>query len=374
MGLIRILLAIAVFCGHSRPLGNLSWLGGDLAVELFFVISGFYMQLVLSARYTNEKLGETWISQFYKARYLRLLPIYLTGSVLAVGAALLKQGLPPLSTWSVIFALPNSFANSLFKVFLSFTNLSMFFQDVTMFLSVQSEQVQWSANYRDTDVELWQGLAVPPAWSLGIEISFYLLAPFLLNLRSQWLLLGIFCCLTSKVIIIKALDLGDPWTYRFFPFEMGYFLLGSLAFRYQNWLTKFIPERSTKYLAYPFAVGLVAFALPLPHSTLVYPTILACVLPSMFRATSRLKIDRYIGELSYPFYIFHYFAILVGNSINRHIVHGPENMAAWLGLVVTFVLATIVLALEIRFIEPRRAQFAERQSERKPSLTEMSRS
>ncbi|MGA7786999.1 MAG: acyltransferase family protein, partial [Xanthobacteraceae bacterium] len=94
MGLLRILSAICVFCSHSRSLGTFRWLGGGLAVELFFVISGFYMQLVLSERYTREKLGERWAFQFYKARYFRLLPIYL-----AAGVGWAKRSVPtsPLS-------------------------------------------------------------------------------------------------------------------------------------------------------------------------------------------------------------------------------------------------------------------------------------
>src|SRR5947209_1529056 len=82
MGVLRILLAVCVFCGHSRAIGDLPWLPSGLAVEAFFVISGFYMQLVLSTRYTKEKLGKAWKFQFYKARYFRLLPIYLIGSFL----------------------------------------------------------------------------------------------------------------------------------------------------------------------------------------------------------------------------------------------------------------------------------------------------
>ncbi len=140
MGLIRILLAVCVFCAHTRPLGNLPWTNGNLAVELFFVISGFYMQLVLSTKYTEHNLGEAWISQFYKARYFRLLPMYWAGCALVLGATLVyRDSLAPLSIWKALSALPHSFANDTFKIFLSFTNLTIFFQDVVPFLSVHHE-------------------------------------------------------------------------------------------------------------------------------------------------------------------------------------------------------------------------------------------
>jgi peptidoglycan/LPS O-acetylase OafA/YrhL len=235
LGLLRILLAICVLSGHSgRPLGHLRWLEGDLAVELFFVISGFYMQLVLSTRYTKAKLGESWVSQFYKARYLRLLPTYLVWSVIVAVAGLVLPTSTPYSVWRYVWDLPNTVGNFLFKGFLCFTNTTMFFQDVTMYFAVHNGQVHWSNNFRNSDVLLYRGLTIPPAWSLGIELSFYLIAPYLLKLRSRWLLIGSCSCLAAKVITIEALRLGDPWSYRFFPFELGYFLLGALAFRFRH--------------------------------------------------------------------------------------------------------------------------------------------
>lgn len=221
LGLLRILLAVCVLCTHSQALANLRWLGGDLAVELFFVISGFYMQLILSTRYTEAKLGSAWLSQFYKARYFRLLPTYLLGSSIVVAAGLFQRSLAPLSIWRYIWGLPGAAGNFLFKIFLCLTNTTILFQDVTMFFSAHGGLIHWSANFRNSDAPLWQGLTIPPAWSLGIELDFYFIAPYLLKLRSRWLLIGCCSCLAAKEITVKGLHLGDPWTYRFFPFESG---------------------------------------------------------------------------------------------------------------------------------------------------------
>jgi len=359
LGLLRILLAICVFCDHSRPIGHLRWLGGDLAVELFFVVSGFYMQLVLSTRYTKERLGKTWVSQFYKARYFRLLPIYLAGVALVIGAALLQPSLAPIPIWSYVWGLARTPGNLLFEAFLCFTNATMLFQDVAMFFAAHSGQIHWSANFRNSEIPLWQGLAIPQAWSLGVELSFYLVAPFILNLRSRWLILGSFCSLAAKLIAIKALHLADPWIYRFFPFEIGYFLLGALAFRYRSKLDRLVPERIEKYCVYALAIGFAAVRIPMHLAFLPYPMAFACVLPFMFRVTSGMKADRMLGELSYPFYIFHRFALGVAGSVTLHWWHGSENSIAWVGLVLALFLSAIGLALELRFIEPWRVRLAE---------------
>jgi peptidoglycan/LPS O-acetylase OafA/YrhL len=329
-----------------------------MAVELFFVISGFYMQLILSTRYTKAKLGSAWLSQFYKARYFRLLPTYLLGSSIVVAAGLCQPSLAPLSIWRYIWGLPGATGNFFFKIFLCFTNTTILFQDATMFFSARNGLIHWSANFRDSGALLWQGLTIPPAWSLGIELDFYFIAPYLLKLRSRWLLIGCCCCLAVKGIAIKALHLGDPWTYRFFPFELGYFLLGAIAFRHRHLLDHLLPERIEKYCVYPVVIGFAACRLPVPFAKLAYPMALACFLPLLFRVTSGLKADRLVGELSYPFYVFHWFSLTLGGDLVRHWMHISKDSVAWTGLWLTLALSIVTLALEIHFIEPWRGRFA----------------
>jgi peptidoglycan/LPS O-acetylase OafA/YrhL len=359
LGLLRILLAICVLSGHSgSPLAHLRWLEGDLAVEIFFVISGFYMQLILSTRYTKAKLGKTWVFQFYKARYFRLLPTYLLWSLIVAAAGLVLPTSTPYSIWHVVWGLSNTGGNLLFKIFLCFTNASMLLQDVTMFFAVHNGQIHWSADFRNSDALLYRGLTVPPAWSLGIELSFYFIAPYLLRLRSRWLLIGSCFCLAAKVIATSALHLGDPWTYRFFPFELGYFLLGALAFRYRHSLDSIVPKHIGKYCVYPLVIAFATMRVPVLLPSLVYPISLACILPFLFRMTSSIRTDRFIGELSYPFYIFHYFLIGCARFIAGHLLHTSGQSVALIGLSLTLPLSVIAFLLETRFIEPWRGRLA----------------
>jgi peptidoglycan/LPS O-acetylase OafA/YrhL len=310
------------------------------------------MQLVLSTRYTKAKLGKGWAFQFYKARYSRLLPTYLLACVLVVATALRNPILAPLPAWSYVWALPDTAGNFFFKAFFCFTNMTIFFQDGTLFLSAHDGLVYLTGNYSNSEMLLWKGLIIPQSWSLGIELSFYALAPYFLNLRSRWLVVGSIFGLGIKIIAIKGLHLHDPWTYRFFPFELGYFFLGALAFRYRSRIDRIIPERIERYCVYPLAIAIAAFRLPVPLATLTYPIALACVLPFLFRMTSGSNVDRLIGELSYPFYIFHLFALaLVGNSWR-----GPQYSVAWIALGLTLILSVMSFGLETRFIEPWRAK------------------
>jgi peptidoglycan/LPS O-acetylase OafA/YrhL len=368
LGLLRILLAISVLSGHSpSPLAHLRWLDATLAVEVFFVISGFYMQLVLSTRYTKAKLGKTWVSQFYKARYFRLLPTYLAWSLIVALAGLALPTSTLYSAWHYLWELPNTVGNYLFEAFLFFTNATILFQDLTNFIAVNNGQIHWASNFHNSDILIYKGLTVPPAWSLGVELSFYFLAPYLLKLRSRWLIIGTSLGLAVKVITIAVLHLDGGWLFRFFPFELGYFVLGALAFRYRHSLDGIIPEQIARYCVYPLVIAVAVARVPVPLATVVYPIAVACIVPFVFRMTCGLKIDRLIGELSYPFYIVHYFLIGCARFIAGHLLHTSENSVVWIALSLTLPLSVIALALETRYIEPWRRRLAAPEAKPEPA-------
>ena len=64
MGYIRIFLAISVVFAHSDPFFKIVFLNGNTAVEIFFMISGFYMAFVLNEVYTPAS-GSSYIRKFY---------------------------------------------------------------------------------------------------------------------------------------------------------------------------------------------------------------------------------------------------------------------------------------------------------------------
>ena len=74
MGLLRLLLAAAVVAEHSTPICGLTFTGGHLAVRLFFIISGFYMALILTTKYTADHPKRFWF--FISNRFLRIYPCY----------------------------------------------------------------------------------------------------------------------------------------------------------------------------------------------------------------------------------------------------------------------------------------------------------
>jgi len=80
MGMLRTLLALSVVLDHLGG-GTTDWLvGGRLAVQLFYVISGFLISYVLTA--TDHYRGAP--GRFYANRALRLYPVYLAVAALTL--------------------------------------------------------------------------------------------------------------------------------------------------------------------------------------------------------------------------------------------------------------------------------------------------
>jgi peptidoglycan/LPS O-acetylase OafA/YrhL len=102
MGLIRVLLALAVVDFHAVRFAsaphflNLPWVNGGVAVQSFFVISGFYMALILSGKYAGRG-----VFVFYRARFLRLYPAYW---IVAVATYALLVAAGQSGQWRVLAA------------------------------------------------------------------------------------------------------------------------------------------------------------------------------------------------------------------------------------------------------------------------------
>lgn len=157
MGLLRFLLAISVVCAHCGSFfGRISFVGGEIAVQSFFIISGFYMSLVLDRKYdaaanlTNYKL-------FITNRLLRLYPIYWIILILTI-FGLLVVDFSKISDFEI--------CNSLSLLYLFFVNIFIFFQDTIMFLGidVNSGSLFYTSNFHDTNPALFHFLFIPQGW------------------------------------------------------------------------------------------------------------------------------------------------------------------------------------------------------------------
>jgi len=291
MGTLRFLLAFSVAYGHlGKPL---SFPTSDIAVQSFFVISGFYMALVL-----NEKYGPNSYWLFISNRLLRLWPAYIVVLLLSLAVA---------RNWQPVFAL-----NWTDISFFVGSQLLILGQDLYLFLFVNDGSLAFTAHYTEVSEPLYTFAPIPQAWTLGLEIYFYLLAPFLVRRGPVFIAAVIAASLMLRMLLQAAFGLsGQPWSFRFFPSEIALFMAGSLGYYVASSRSETQRRLAKTLLSLAAASLFVSLAINrwdgIPR--LASLSLLALVIvgvPRLFEMTRDIAWDKYVGELSYPLYICHF--------------------------------------------------------------------
>jgi peptidoglycan/LPS O-acetylase OafA/YrhL len=238
-------------------------------------------------------------------------------------------------------------------ILLLISNATIFFQDWIMFLGVSNGHLVFVSNFQIEDVQLYKELLIPQAWSLGVELTFYLIAPFII--RRKNLLICIFIgSIALRIFIIKmGFGLTDPWTYRFFPTELAFFILGAFSHQFLLPLFKRLLKTNIEKVGRYITFGMIAyvcvyFLIPgdKAFKSLLLFSIFVIALPFAFLYQSKSPIDKWIGELSYPIYICHSFVIwFVNESIGLNM--GNEKLSLAIISVVASIAFSVVILLFI---------------------------
>jgi peptidoglycan/LPS O-acetylase OafA/YrhL len=169
---LRALAVLSVILFHI----NSSWIpGGFLGVDIFFVISGYLITLILTKEI--DSTDTISISNFYKRRVKRIIP------------ALLFVLIPTLIVGFLLFA-PNDFA-SLLK-----SNIWAFFSAANIYF-FSSIDTGYFARGSDE-------LPLLHLWSLGVEEQFYILWPFIVLFLLKYI-----HSITKRIVIISSIFIAS---------------------------------------------------------------------------------------------------------------------------------------------------------------------
>jgi peptidoglycan/LPS O-acetylase OafA/YrhL len=357
MGVFRLFLALSVLVGHSRHhLLGLALVNREIALQTFFVISGFYMALILNEKYIES--GRYWT--FLQQRFLRLYPTYFIILLLI----LLVDGTVYFATGTFWGSLRgwNTFGNLASPQVLAFMvaeNLIVLGQDLVMLLQLDATTGSLSFHAPVPATGACAFLLNVPAWSLAAEFSFYLVAPFLVCRSARTQVAIVLACFVLRAVMFWAIPFDNyHWVYFTFPPNLLFFMTGSLGYiLYTNYGHRLrMVALSRKWLLAVFGlIGLTYSGLPFAHQLyLVWFPMVFVMVPLLFALTRQNRTDRFIGELSYPFYLIHSHVLMFIMPL-----FSPQAYH-WLIPLISAALTFALAYLFYRFIEMRTERFRER--------------
>ena len=369
---------MSVAIGHWGPLYGVVLINAQIAVLLFFIISGFYMSLIINERY---RLLKNWRRKFILNRALRIYPAYFVVLALMIVHFTVNNVENP-------FTIPDPDIGPALNTLFAVLNITLVGEDVISGLMPLYDSVQRSL--------------VPQSWTLGTEFLFYFLAPFLIfstprkyraivagvALASLSLRLSIFHYpneifgfLNGRIgigeDIARRLVASDPGRYRIFPTTLVMFLMGYFSYliylkvQGRRWAVPFGKILFAGLIAacgyYIIVFGKLDSPLyvldkdSLPVWALYIFALFA--MPFIFLATKYNRFDAFLGSLSFPIYISHIFikAVLEGQWARFFDApRPPEPVFMGIVLVSTIVFSILLVQLIEKPIDGFRRRISER--------------
>lgn len=242
------------------------------------------------------------IAEFYSRRLRRLLPAYLVTVLIATLAV-------------VVIAVPVDANQRLHRLWFDLAGLS--------------NVAFWLENSYFDEAAFKPLLNL---WSLGVELQFYLIAPFLLPFLRKRVLLALLVLVGSLAVSLVILTISPKTSFFMMPTRLWEFLIGALVAWYP---LNAISGSGRKYLSIAALLVLlgVIFAFPIRNETLSvvfgHPglasilvatatgLLIAFGLNDVIRAESLIgRVFVRLGDYSYSIYLTHFPIIVLVNYVS----------------------------------------------------------
>ena len=329
-GSVRLFLALVVVVHHSLPFRAGSW-----AVDVFFILSGYWITRMWTGHYSRTK---TPYFTFLVSRWWRLLPVFLICTGFGVGSAYILR--------SVAEVAPAS-------------NPGWWLRQALMVGSAGA------------------GRVLPPTWSLDVEMQFYLIAPLLVwafaRFGAFWRWMVVAALIITLACLLATGTYPESASFGLFS---GFFLAG-IALAMQKWAPN---NKLVVGALVLFCAGtLILIAMPQTRAgiwiagkegalgvgriaSIVAPAwwVAGAVLVIPFLARSLAirssQLDRTLGELAYPLYLFHW----IPREWYYHFCDSNPPAAIRFGLLLANLVVAIAGAVLILFLIDRPLERARR--------------
>jgi peptidoglycan/LPS O-acetylase OafA/YrhL len=358
LDLSRGLLAFWVLAGHAAVYGGTSiapFPGPAAAVDCFMLLSGFLITFIYWERSTKENCvyPSTW-ARFYLRRFFRIAPVYYV--LLAVAFALAG----PLNELSAQNAVDNPRPWS-DQEFVDPARTKIDWINVLMHITFVFGLFPVFASNN-----------MLPDWSIGLEMQFYAVFPFLMLLFRR---IGF----VVPAVLFTALYLNAPALFgeylkpgsllhfgqpSFLPLKINIFLIGILLGEARYRLCAMADSRGYQLIALALILCFFGQRPVVQYAAIFAILWIFAALPSasqglresfsFLNKISKLPIFKYLANASYSVYLVHLMVLaLVSGLLGKwHVYAGAEPRLRWWLLLAISALVSYAIAWPLyRWIE-----------------------
>jgi peptidoglycan/LPS O-acetylase OafA/YrhL len=320
-GIWRTLLAVEVVAHHLLQMPII----GFYAVFSFFVLSGFLMTAIVHGTYGYTAGG---FARYMSNRALRLLPSYWFAVIVSL-VLVAGFGGDTVSRFNLAIAVPPSIGSWA-------ENLSMVF---------------WNWIPKEQTPRL-----VPPTWALTVEICYYVLIGVGASRTKLTTVIWIAASLIYVIVIRRLHPEGGPYLYEAIPAGSLPFSVGALAWHYRDAIRDTLDRlRIGNPLLLIVARLLLYAAIVVVQAqtgwkwltmlgnwlNIAISALIVCTLFATKGTPSMRRLDKAIGDFSYPIYLLHLQMGLVAAMIlSGQPKHTGADIFA-LGLILTILVSTV---------------------------------
>jgi peptidoglycan/LPS O-acetylase OafA/YrhL len=310
---------------------------GYLAVDLFFLLSGFVLTHVYLTSFAHKVTSDSYRA-FIAARVARIYPLHVfVLALFLIAEVVFARGIPSIPLEGPL-------------------SLLALFANLTMMQGLEAKQLSW--NY--------------PAWSVSVEFLAYLIFPLVLPLlwsSARYVRILVMVGLLAIIMwLAQATDYHlNQWSGPLALLRcLPEFFLGSLAYAlYRSGLLAPILRKDVVLLAALVSIGVAMHeGIPDQYAVPLFIFLILAGVSNRERIAGLLNVRPlvWLGDISYSVYLVHGF---VQYTIGRllPVLFGSDDpgtlsFKSSLGLMAVMLVATFALsALTYHFVEVRGRRF-----------------
>lgn len=339
-GISALWVVLAHCCIWGGYKGSLV-LDPKVAVDIFMMVSGYLMMHTVNLIYSKEPIESptNWM-RFYVRRFFRISPGYYASLIVAV-----MLGDWYISSYHTLGIINhNSYLTSL-PADLHFQNLFLHF---TYLFGIMPKRASST---------------LLPDWSLGLEVQFYLIFPFIFLVFKRGLTNFKMWAICTVIVVLSAISrltvMRSFTEMSFLPYQLPFFMNGILIYYAFN-----APDKSARtnalILVFLYCIYGVLAKNHRDNGLLVIPVVMLAFSCSKHWFGNRLnklfdnKITSKMADLSFSMYLFHGFVLsILGSTIELHFYPMGLSPGKCVAIMVVSVvpISYLVAYLSYRFIE-----------------------